>query len=446
MASGHLQVMMPDADQAMKRRGILMREELEAFFRDRRLTELCEVLRMGEDILDVISLGENQHSDVLAWLLDPREGHGQGDMIVRDLLLGAYEATEDEWTWLDGRSTTSRFFEEWTPSRIRTANFGSVFVARELGMNAAERVDLFVFDPLNRFVLLIENKAKIAHNSEQLNRYRNSWSAMVAGNPQLRDYKSVYIALDRAFDAEGDKRRPYQGFWLYLGYDWLKSAADRALMQLERGNQAARMVMSYCNRQTDWQSPSTQKALALATALQEAHGPFIKSLLDMSIGRIELQWLEHQHNEEMLFLLQNRSLLSLLRETRGMASVKELLIGNTAGLKRDNVRYARKYLWLCPTGADRYVDDDCWPVYLEVKSFDANMTKFSVTLVFEDGFAATPAIAGVLRQRLASLYDSFNTHTHALRRKVLVGEVQSRTDLAKLVAETSAKLGAALSA
>jgi hypothetical protein len=71
---------------------------------------------------------------------------------------------------LDGRSTTSRFFAEWSPSRIQTASFGSVFTARELGLKATERVDLFVIDPDNRFVLLIENKAGTAHSQKPARR------------------------------------------------------------------------------------------------------------------------------------------------------------------------------------------------------------------------------------------------------------------------------------
>ncbi|WP_163006640.1 PD-(D/E)XK nuclease family protein, partial [Pseudomonas viridiflava] len=62
---------------------------VERLLLDDKLTKLCDTLRTGEDILDMISLTENQHSDVLAWLFDPREGHGQGDQIVRDFLLGA---------------------------------------------------------------------------------------------------------------------------------------------------------------------------------------------------------------------------------------------------------------------------------------------------------------------------------------------------------------------
>ena len=70
-------------------------------------------------------------------------GHGQGDQILSDLLLGAAQAAS-QGCGLDRRGTTARFFAEWTPSRIRTSSFGMVFTARELGMKASERVDLFV--------------------------------------------------------------------------------------------------------------------------------------------------------------------------------------------------------------------------------------------------------------------------------------------------------------
>ena len=60
---------------------------VETFLGDQKLSELCEVLKIGDDLLDVINLSENQHSDLLAWMFDPREGHGQGDQIIRDLLL-----------------------------------------------------------------------------------------------------------------------------------------------------------------------------------------------------------------------------------------------------------------------------------------------------------------------------------------------------------------------
>lgn len=52
--------------------------------------------------LDVISLSENQHSDILAWMLDAREGHGQGGEILRDLLVSASTRAASGESGLDG--------------------------------------------------------------------------------------------------------------------------------------------------------------------------------------------------------------------------------------------------------------------------------------------------------------------------------------------------------
>lgn len=77
---------------------------------DHRLVELCELQRIGDEVLDVISLTENQHSDILAWMLDAREGHGQGDEILRDLLVSASTRAANGDSGLDGRGLTARFF------------------------------------------------------------------------------------------------------------------------------------------------------------------------------------------------------------------------------------------------------------------------------------------------------------------------------------------------
>lgn len=53
-------------------------QELYSFLSDDRLVDLVECVKVSDDFLDVISLSETQHSDMLAWCLHPNEGHGQG--------------------------------------------------------------------------------------------------------------------------------------------------------------------------------------------------------------------------------------------------------------------------------------------------------------------------------------------------------------------------------
>ncbi|MDR6861304.1 PD-(D/E)XK nuclease family protein [Variovorax guangxiensis] len=69
-------------------------EDLHSFLADPELVELIEQAKVSDDILDAITLTENQHSDMLAWCLTPDEGHGQGHSVIKDFLEAAYRASD----------------------------------------------------------------------------------------------------------------------------------------------------------------------------------------------------------------------------------------------------------------------------------------------------------------------------------------------------------------
>jgi hypothetical protein len=98
--------------------------DLHNFITDHHLLDLIERVKISDDVLDVVKLTETQHSSMLAWCLNPNEGHGQGDAVLKDFLIAAYSAGADA-----NRFANKDFFEKWTPGRIRTASFGSAFIA-----------------------------------------------------------------------------------------------------------------------------------------------------------------------------------------------------------------------------------------------------------------------------------------------------------------------------
>lgn len=65
-------------------------EIFQRFVSDSRLGTVIESLKRSNDIFDIIKPSENQHSEILKWLFNPREGHGQGDTILKDFLIAAY--------------------------------------------------------------------------------------------------------------------------------------------------------------------------------------------------------------------------------------------------------------------------------------------------------------------------------------------------------------------
>jgi hypothetical protein len=417
---------------------------LERLMVDEDLVTLCELQRTGDEVLDVISLNENQHSDLLGWLLDPREGHGQGDQILRDLLIACSMKSSGGESGLDRRGVTSRFFVEWPPSRIRTTSFGSTFCARELGMKKDERVDLFVIDPQNKFILLIENKSRAEHTVKQLTGYRESFGMAVAENPHLKGYSHVYIALDRDFDGEGADERPCADAWLHLGYEWLKTSAKRALLHVERGNAAAKLVVSYCNRQTDWESPEVNHCIALASALHQRHPEATRQLVESSTGRVEIAWLKTKlPGPALLFMLQNKSVLSILRETKGMASVKMELHERVPSISLANIEHARAWLDICPSGWEQF-KGDWWPLVMKVRFSEHSEAKFNLWLVWSSDSVGDTFDAQTLRQRVAEVEPKFLTFGESQYRRVVVGKDLSLAELAKKVEELNTDLRFAL--
>ena len=418
-------------------------KDVEQLIADEDMVTLCELQRTGDEVLDVISLSENQHSDILGWLLDPREGHSQGDQILQDLLIAASKKAVGGESGLDGSCTTAKFFRNWPPSRIRTSSFGSAFCARELGMKKEERVDLFVIDPQNQFILLIENKSRASHSKEQLQGYRKSFTGMVKRNPHLQQYDCVYIALDRDFDGEDCAKRPCSDAWLHLGYDWLKTSANRAILHVERGNSAAKLVVSYCNRQTDWESPLTKRCIELATTLHQKYPAAMRHLLNSPTGRIEKTWLETKHPPSaQLFVLQNKSVLSILRETRGIALVKKELLQRVQSIPLSNIDHARTWLAICPVGWEQF-SGDYWALYMLIRFSDQAKSKFSLKLVWNSDCVGQAFDAQDLRRRLAELEPDFLRFTESRVRRVLVASELSLVELFQRVEALNVRLQAA---
>ncbi|MEJ5030775.1 PDDEXK-like family protein [Comamonas sp. MYb69] len=363
------------------------------FAADENLLTLCELQRIGDEVLDVINLSENQHSDILAWLLDPREGHGQGDNILRDLLVAASVQANQHDRWLDANSETAMFFREWTPAKIRTSGFGSVFYAREFGHNRSQRVDLYIIDPQNKFIILIENKSGISHNHKQLSEYKNSFENILKENRHLASYQFAYIALDKNFseffspeemeklDSEKRERKisqtPGKVGWLHIGYDWLKSSATRALEHVSRGNAAAQLVVSYCKRQSDWHNdPEEKRCVELAALLTERYPETVRELINISKTCSPATWFsDANYNFKLIFTLQNKYVMRWLEEAKGLNAFRITLEKRLPNLSQINYETTRNYLHVCPEG---WEDGSDWPLYLTIAFGEKSNQEFRV--------------------------------------------------------------------
>lgn len=342
-------------------------ELFQQFISDPDLGQAIEALKRANDIFDIIEPQETQHSQILQWLLNPREGHGQGDAIFKDFLTAAWSACEVE----DGPN--AEFFAYWTPARISLTGFHSILLLREYRISADNHLDFFIVDPVNQFVIVVENKYKARHGDPQLNRYRRSVQQLVDRHPSFRKYHVALIALDKGRSRQLQLRELLR-HWVYLDYTWLEAGASRAEAQLRRGNQSASLLISYCQRQADYEPQAERDVDTILARLTREYRPLLKPLAEARATRLSKAqglvpgdpdsdiWLFTQHHPELVTRLTRLKNLSFVKADMAVA---------VPGAKFE---YETGDNWIQIFDADWYQytqpDEDeamWWPFYLRVR-------------------------------------------------------------------------------
>lgn len=96
---------------------------------------------------------EIRHSNILAWLLNPRENHNFGDIILKKILSEII-------------STNENIDVSLSLSQIQASNFYDVEIQREWNS-----IDILAVSKSNKFILLIENKIYSREGEGQVDRY-----------------------------------------------------------------------------------------------------------------------------------------------------------------------------------------------------------------------------------------------------------------------------------
>lgn len=199
-----------------------MKENINRFFADPDVQRLIQ-LSARDAPLQICFPKEINVSRMLAWLLDPSEGHGLGDAALRSLFARAGQiASQDKNIPL----ATRRFL---SPSNIYTSGFSGAVVSTEvkIGVAATSKVSLDVFcvDQGADVYLAIENKFGAKQSQDQLKKYRLGLENLF---PRMT---GVYIFLSSSDEAPNDAA------WIHVGYDWLgellRDCESRSTLALE---------------------------------------------------------------------------------------------------------------------------------------------------------------------------------------------------------------------
>jgi len=148
---------------------------------DRDLAEL-EALVSRFNVFEALGVvnAELRHSSFLAFLLNPRESHGLGDLILKRLLQETLQVNPE---------VTSL-----TPIEIHVSDFSDCEVQTETG-----NIDILL-SPSHRFLVIIENKVNSDQHDDQLARY---YEQTTLNHP---DFDVFGIHLTRYSDPSGHPR------------------------------------------------------------------------------------------------------------------------------------------------------------------------------------------------------------------------------------------------
>lgn len=342
-------------------------ELFQAFVSDPDLGHAIEALKRANDIFDIIEPQETQHSQMLQWLLNPREGHGQGDALFKDFLTAAWANCEVQ----DGPN--AEFFAHWTPSRITMTGFHSVLLMREYRIETGNHLDFFIVDPVNEFVIVVENKYKSMHGNEQLKRYRRSVQQLVARHPSFANYYVALVALDKGRSQQLELKELAR-YWVYLDYSWLEAGASRAEAQLKRGNQSASLLISYCQRQSGYESQSEKDVDTMLSLLTREYRPLLKPLAEARATRLskyQALTLGDPASDLWLFTQHYPELVRRLTRMKNLSFVKADLQAAIPG-KRFVFETGANWIQIFDYGWNDYVQADendviWWPFYLRVR-------------------------------------------------------------------------------
>ena len=129
---------------------------LESFLLDNEDLEKIESFVSEFNVFETLGAvhAEIRHSNVLAWLLNPKSNHGLGDSFLRLFLKHLFsnnrEAIKSQITFFD----------------IEILNLDDIEIRREWN-----RIDLLIISKSNKLVVAIENKVEGTEHSGQLERY-----------------------------------------------------------------------------------------------------------------------------------------------------------------------------------------------------------------------------------------------------------------------------------
>lgn len=143
------------------------------------------------EVLGIVNT-EIRHSNVLAWLLNPKENHGLGDVFIKKIIQTLFYLNND----MILKNNNLNLFN------ISLMDYYDFKIRREW-----KNIDIFAVSDENKFILVIENKIWSKESKHQLEKYFNTV------NKEFPDYNKVFVFLTPNGDLPSDEEN-----WISFNY------------------------------------------------------------------------------------------------------------------------------------------------------------------------------------------------------------------------------------
>lgn len=242
----------------------------------------------GFNVFDVLKISrtEIRHSNVLAWLLDPKGNHGFGERILNSL---------NEYI------VRSSFVEGDAAIKLLTAKYSDVTVYREL-----HDIDILIEASDDEYVICIENKVDTRDHDNQLDKYYNTVYSKY-------DHKYTKIFLYLTPDGFAPNQDT-TGSWKCIKYETLIDIIEKEL-DICSINQEQRLFISDYLSILRREMMENTEIIELCQKIYKKHKVALDLIYDNRPDRLQnvtecfLRWGNEQNSEasNMIFCPENSS-------------------------------------------------------------------------------------------------------------------------------------------
>ena len=186
----------------------------EATKTDRLIEEVKEILPKKSNEINIFKVlqchgHEIRHSNILAWLMDPKESHGLNDIILQEFV----------------NKHCSKIFGDLDSENVE------IFREKPARGGSNYRYDILIIDNKNKKLILVENKWNCSTSCEQLSNYSRTLEI------EYPEYQKQCIILEKSDSASVDIPEA----WLNLKY---KSDILPLISNIQTNNEKLKLILN----------------------------------------------------------------------------------------------------------------------------------------------------------------------------------------------------------